>query len=278
MKAPVRVLVTGAAGQIGYALLFRIAAGDMLGKDQPVILHLLEITPALQALQRRGDGTQRLRVPAAARHRGDGRRERRGEGSRLRTARRRASARPGHGAQGSARSQRCDLRAAGQGAQRAREAQREGARGRQSGQHERADRAAERAGSRSELLHRDGAPRPQPRARPARRKNRRAHDRDQESHDLGQPQLDAISGHSPHDGERQIGAQRGRPGLVQGHLHPDRAAARRGDHQGARRVVARRRRPRRRSITCARGRSAPTTATGPRWPFRPTAATASSQA
>jgi malate dehydrogenase len=51
MKSPVRVAVTGAAGQIGYALLFRIAAGDMLGKDQPVILHLLEITPALPALQ-----------------------------------------------------------------------------------------------------------------------------------------------------------------------------------------------------------------------------------
>src|SRR5580704_11862604 len=51
MKAPVRVVVTGAAGQIGYALLFRIAAGDMLGPDQPVILHLLEITPALPALQ-----------------------------------------------------------------------------------------------------------------------------------------------------------------------------------------------------------------------------------
>jgi malate dehydrogenase len=50
MKPPVRVAVTGAAGQIGYALLFRIAAGDMLGKDQPVILHLLEITPALGAL------------------------------------------------------------------------------------------------------------------------------------------------------------------------------------------------------------------------------------
>lgn len=50
MKSPVRVVVTGAAGQIGYALLFRIAAGDMLGKDQPVILHLLEITPALPAL------------------------------------------------------------------------------------------------------------------------------------------------------------------------------------------------------------------------------------
>lgn len=51
MKAPVRVAVTGAAGHIGYALLFRIAAGDMLGKDQPVILHLLEITPALDALK-----------------------------------------------------------------------------------------------------------------------------------------------------------------------------------------------------------------------------------
>ena len=44
-KKPVRVAVTGAAGQIGYALLFRIASGEMLGKDQPVILQLLEIPP-----------------------------------------------------------------------------------------------------------------------------------------------------------------------------------------------------------------------------------------
>ncbi len=51
MKTPVKVAVTGAAGQIGYSLLFRIANGDMLGKDQPVILHLLEITPALGALE-----------------------------------------------------------------------------------------------------------------------------------------------------------------------------------------------------------------------------------
>ena len=51
MKAPVTVTVTGAAGQIGYALLFRIASGDMLGKDQPVNLNLLEITPALGALE-----------------------------------------------------------------------------------------------------------------------------------------------------------------------------------------------------------------------------------
>ncbi len=50
MKSPVRVTVTGAAGQISYALLFRIAAGEMLGRDQPVILQLLEVTPAMKAL------------------------------------------------------------------------------------------------------------------------------------------------------------------------------------------------------------------------------------
>jgi malate dehydrogenase len=51
MKNPVRVVITGAAGNIGYAMAFRIASGSMLGPDQPVILQLLEITPALPALQ-----------------------------------------------------------------------------------------------------------------------------------------------------------------------------------------------------------------------------------
>jgi malate dehydrogenase len=51
MKDPVRVAITGAAGQIGYQLLFRIAAGDMLGLDQPIILQLLEIPPAMGAVQ-----------------------------------------------------------------------------------------------------------------------------------------------------------------------------------------------------------------------------------
>jgi malate dehydrogenase len=51
MPSPVRVAVTGAAGQIGYSLLFRIASGAMLGPDQPVILQLLEVTPALGALK-----------------------------------------------------------------------------------------------------------------------------------------------------------------------------------------------------------------------------------
>ena len=51
MKDPVRVTITGAAGQIGYALLFRVASGAMLGNDQPVILQLLEIAPALDAVK-----------------------------------------------------------------------------------------------------------------------------------------------------------------------------------------------------------------------------------
>ncbi len=51
MKSPVRVTITGAAGQIGYQLAFRIASGQMLGTDQPIILQLLEIPPALAALQ-----------------------------------------------------------------------------------------------------------------------------------------------------------------------------------------------------------------------------------
>lgn len=51
MKSPIRVAVTGAAGQIGYALLFRIAAGEMFGADQPVALHLIEIPAALNALE-----------------------------------------------------------------------------------------------------------------------------------------------------------------------------------------------------------------------------------
>ena len=51
MKTPIHIAVTGAAGQISYSLLFRLAAGALLGADQPIVLHLLEITPVLNALQ-----------------------------------------------------------------------------------------------------------------------------------------------------------------------------------------------------------------------------------
>lgn len=51
MTEPVHIAVTGAAGQIGYSLLFRLASGDLLGKEQPIMLHLLEISPAMGTLQ-----------------------------------------------------------------------------------------------------------------------------------------------------------------------------------------------------------------------------------
>src|SRR4030088_1856232 len=50
-RKPIQVTVTGAAGQIGYALLFRIASGQLLGPDQPIVLRLLEIEPAMKALE-----------------------------------------------------------------------------------------------------------------------------------------------------------------------------------------------------------------------------------
>ena len=62
MKKPVTVTITGAAGNIGYALAFRVASGQMLGPDQPINLNLLEIPAASAAVQGRGDGTERLRV------------------------------------------------------------------------------------------------------------------------------------------------------------------------------------------------------------------------
>ena len=64
-KPAKRVAVTGAAGQIGYSLLFRIANGDMLGKDQPVILQLLDITAALPAVSVR---TAAHRMPTSTNH------------------------------------------------------------------------------------------------------------------------------------------------------------------------------------------------------------------
>ncbi len=102
MKTPVRVAVTGAAGQIGYALLFRIAAGDMLGKDQPVILHLLEITPALPALQGVVMELNDCAFPLLHGIVATDDAERRFQGRRFRAAGRFAPAWPRHGAQGSA--------------------------------------------------------------------------------------------------------------------------------------------------------------------------------
>ena len=117
MKPVMNVAITGAAGQIGYALAFRVASGQMLGADQPVNLSLLEITPALPALQGVVMEINDCAFPTLARvvatddaKRGIPRLPRRHAG-------RRAAARPWHGAQGPAARQRADFLGAGQGAQ-----------------------------------------------------------------------------------------------------------------------------------------------------------------
>ena len=168
-STPVRVAVTGAAGQIGYSLLFRIASGSMLGPDTPVALQLLEITPALGALEgvrmelddcafplltdivctddadvAFGDADVALLVGAMPRKAGDG------------------ALRPAVG-------QRRDLQAAGRGAVAQRQARRQGARRRQPGQHQRADRPCQRQGPRPGPVHGDDPPRPQPGDQPDRR-------------------------------------------------------------------------------------------------------------
>ena len=163
MKTPIRVAVTGAAGNIGYALLFRIANGDLFGPDQPVILQMLEITPAMKALEGVAmelddcafplltdlvltddanvafkDVNWALLV-----------------GARPRTQ--------GHGAQGPAQRQRRDLHRAGQGDQRQRRLGCARAGRRQPGQHQLPDRHAQRAGCAGRALHGHDTARPQPR-------------------------------------------------------------------------------------------------------------------
>ncbi len=176
MKPPVRVAVTGAAGQIGYSLLFRIAAGDMLGRDQPVHPAAAR-TAARQGAGRaegRDDGARGLRVPAARRHAGHGRSERRVQGCRHRDAGRRAAARSRHGAQGPAAREREDLHRAGQGARQGRLARHPGAGRRQSGEHQRVHRDEVGAVAAEPQFHGDAASRSQPRAVAARGEERQA--------------------------------------------------------------------------------------------------------
>ena len=171
MKPPVRVAVTGAAGQIGYALLFRIAAGDMLGKDQPVILQLLElpIDKAQAALRGVMMELEDCAFPLLAGMTGTGDPRvafKDADYALLVGAKPRG---PGHGAQGPPPRERQDLHRAGQGARRGCLAQRQGAGRRQSRQYQRLHRDEIGAVAAEEELHRHDAPRPQPRAVAGRR-------------------------------------------------------------------------------------------------------------
>ena len=166
---PVKVAVTGAAGQIGYSLLFRIASGALLGPDTPVELRLLEITPALKALEGVVMELDDCAFPTLAGVEiGDDadrdlRRRQRGP------AGRRPPAQQGHGARRPARGQRRDLHRPGQGAQRPRGRRHPDHGDRQPGQHQRADRDEQRPGHPARALLGPDPPGPQPRDRPAGR-------------------------------------------------------------------------------------------------------------
>ncbi len=263
MPAPVRVAITGAAGQIGYSLLFRVASGEMLGPNQPVILQLLEITPALDALRgvameledcafplleevvqtddpntAFGDANYALLVGSVPRKAGM---------ERVR----------------SADDQRQHLHRSGQGAVRERRRRHQDPRRRQPGQHELPHRHEQLAEDRPVSVYGDDAARPQPRRRSACEQARCARHRRQEDDDLGQSLGHAVSRPLPLRGRRQERCRaRERPGVDRERLHPDRrrSAVRRSSRLAVCR--ARPRPPTPRSTTCATGPSAPTRTTG----------------
>ena len=142
---PVRVTVTGAAGQIGYSLVFRIASGQLLGPDQPVDLRLLEIPPAMGALEGVAMEIVDCAFPLLSRARPARQSRRRVRRRGHRAARRLAPAHEGHGARRAALGERQDLHRSGPRAERACRRRLESARRRQPGQHELPDRDEPRA-------------------------------------------------------------------------------------------------------------------------------------
>ena len=194
---PVTVTVTGAGGQIGYALLFRIASGAMLGPGTPVRLRLLEIPAGTQGRRGNRPRTAGLRLPGPGLHRHHHGRVRRVRGDEHRPAGRGPSARTGHGTRGPAAGQRRHLRPAGCGHQRRGRRRREGAGGRQPGEHQCAHclRACTRRPGRT--VHRHDAPRPQPGACATGADPAGAGPRDRQRHHLGQPLGHAGSRHRP---------------------------------------------------------------------------------
>ena len=144
LVAPVKVAVTGAAGQIGYALLPRIAAGDLLGDDTPVELRLLEIPARDEGGGGRVMELEDCAFPLPRVDRDHRRREGGVRGREHRAAGRCPPARQGHGAIRPAGGERGDLQAAGRGDQRRRRGRHPRARGRQPGEHELPDRDVQR--------------------------------------------------------------------------------------------------------------------------------------
>ena len=240
-RTPVNVTVTGAAGQIGYALLFRIASGHLLGADVPVKLRLLEIPQALKAAEGTAMELDDCAFPLLA---GiditddpnvafDGANVALLVGARPRTK--------GMERGDLLAGQRRHLQAAGQGHQRPRRGRHQGPGRRQPGQHQRAHRAGRRPGRTGRALHRDDPPGPQPRALAARR--RRPASRSPRSRKLtiwgnhSATQYPDIF-HAEVAGKNAAEVVNDEKWLAE-RLHPDRRQARRRDHRGPWRVLRR---------------------------------------
>ena len=240
MPSPVNVTVTGAAGQIGYALLFRIASGQMLGPDTPVRLKLLEIPDAVKA----AEGTA-LELFDCAFPLLDG----------IDVYRRRASR----------RSTACNVallvgaRPRTKGMERADLLEANGGIFKPQGEAIAAGAAADvkvlvvgnpantnsliamstPTACRGRAVHRDDAARRQPGGRAARAEDRRGGGGDHQHRRVGQPLTDDVSRPVQRQGPRRAGGGRGRRrGVVGGRVHPARRQARRRDHRGARRSSA----------------------------------------
>ena len=199
---PVTVTVTGAAGQIAYALLFRIASGQLLGTDTPVRLQLLEIPQAVRPPKAPPWNSTTAPSPYCAASRSPTTPTEAFDGANIALL---VGARPAARAWNAPI---CLKPTAASSArkgrpQRPRRRRRPGARRRQSRQHQRADRPRPRPRHPRRPLHRHDAPGPQPRRLPDRPPPRRARRRGPQGHHLGQPLLHPVPRPVPRRGQRQ---------------------------------------------------------------------------
>ena len=173
MSSPIRVAVTGAGGQIGYALLFRIASGAIFGPDQPVSLQLLEITPALPALNGTIMELEDCAFPTLADVTASDKAEEAFGGADWVILVGGLPRKDGHVARRPDPCQQPDLHGPGQGDQRGRRSQRADLDRRQPVQHELPDRPVARSQGSGRPLVRDDPARPEPGRLPAGQESRR---------------------------------------------------------------------------------------------------------
>ena len=252
-----RVVVTGAAGQIGYAILFRIASGQLLGPDEKVELRLLEIPDAVKAAEGTALELFDCAFPLLSDIEISDDPDQAFDGANVALL---VGARPR-----SKGMERADLLEANgaifkpQGEALSNHARRRHprARGGQPGQHQCAHRDEQRLGHPRRALRRDDAPGREPRRVAAGPEARRRRRRRPGPRGVGQPLTDDVPRPVQREGQRSERRRPGRHGLVRERVHPARRQARRGDHRGTRRVIGRIGGQRRDRLHARLGRSAP---------------------